>query len=142
MATRHARETLATILRRATPDIVVLVAQEAARSSGATITERHAYEAFMSSAAAPILDVVTASDAERERAFTTFLPRIALDRARAVPPIARVGLLEIGLRLARTEIGRVATTEEERAGLERELGTLGDQLRGAISAMCGDAVVA
>ena len=142
MAAEEARARLASILRRATPGIVVLVAQEAARSSGATVDERQAYETFMSSAAAPILEVVAAEDREREHAFATILPRLALQRARTVPPVARVGLLEIGLRLARTEIARVAATDDDRAALERELAILGEQLRGAVTAMCGDAAVA
>src|SRR5438270_9820072 len=142
MAAEDARASLATILRRATPDIVVRVAQEAARSSGATIDERQAYETFLSAAAAPILDVVPADDGERERAFAAVLPRLALQRARTVPPVARVGLLEIGLRLARTEIARVAATDQDRAALERELAILGEQLWGAVTAMCGEAAVA
>ena|SRR5438105_5284424 len=141
MATEEARATLATILRRATPHIVVLVAQEAARSSGASSDDRRTYEAFLASAAAPILEVVPASDAERERAFATALPRLVLQRARVVPPVARVGLLEIGLRMARTDIAREAASDDERVTLERELATLGDQLRAAVSAMCGDSAV-
>lgn len=137
-----ARSTLAVLVRRVTPDIVVLIAQEAARASGASLDERRSYEAFLSAAAAPILAVVEQPDAERERAFAAVLPRLALQRARVVPPVARVGLLEIGLRLARTEIARQATSDAERLALERELATLGDQLRGAVHAMCGAQAVA
>ena len=142
MAMDHTRSTLAAIVRRATPDIIVLIAQEAARSSGASPDERRGYETFLSAAAAPILEIVDASDEERERAIASALPRIALQRARAVPPVARVGLLEIGLRLARAEIARVADSDEQRVALEAELATLGAQLRGAVDAMCGAQAVA
>ncbi|HZP96993.1 MAG TPA: hypothetical protein VFC31_11720 [Candidatus Limnocylindria bacterium] len=76
------------------------VVDEAARSSGARQGDIRAYEALMRQLAPAMLDAIAARDDERARAFTA-LATADIDGMRSVPPVARVGLLEIGLRLDR-----------------------------------------
>jgi hypothetical protein len=125
---------LSAVLRAATPRIIARVVLEAMHSSGAGPEDGRAYEALMRSLAPEVLDAVAANDADRARAFAALGTR-EIDGMRAVPPVARVGLLEIGLRLAREEVAAAARGRPDRERIERELAVLSDQMRSALLAL-------
>lgn len=131
MDERDARIRLSVILRSAAPLIIERIVAEAARSSGAGSDDVRAYEALMRQLAPAILDAVAAGDDVRARTFEA-LATVDVDGMNRVPPVARVGLLEIGLRLARTEIDVASRGRPDGDSVLRELDVLAGQLRRAL----------
>jgi len=112
-----ARIRLSTLLRLGSPQVIRLLAEEAARAANAedaaVRTSADEYEAYISRLVPRALDAVGADDRER----TVMLASLAQTHAgvpiRPVPPVARVGLLSIGLRVSREHIEQtVAGTPE------------------------------
>ena len=127
------RLALSALLRRAAPGIIRRLVTEAIRSSGASPEEAGIDEALMTSAAPAILDAVAADDATRVRTFAR-ASMAELDGMRTVPPVARMGLLEIAFALARDEVAAAARDRADRAAIERELVLLVEQMRAALVA--------
>lgn len=134
MDERDTRIRLSVILRSAAPLIIERIVAEAARSSGAGSDDVRAYEALMRQLAPAILDAVAAGDDVRARTFGA-LATVDVDGMNRVPPVARVGLLEIGLRLARTEIEIASRGRPDGDGVVSELDVLAGQLRSALVAL-------
>lgn len=129
------RDVLAAILRRAAPRIVAQIADEAARSVH-TPGAAAAYAAWMGSFAPITLDAVAADETERARLLAELgeLDDLDADHVPAVPPVARVGLLEIALRLAREEIERDTASRADAPEVLTEFRRFADQLRVALAA--------
>lgn len=112
-----ARIRLSTLLRLGSPQIIRLLAEEAARAANAedaaVRTSADEYEAYISRLVPRALDAVGADDRERTRMLASLAQTNAGVPIRPVPPVARVGLLSIGLRVSREHIERtVAGTPE------------------------------
>jgi len=130
------RLALSAILRPATPGIITRVVDEAARSSGAHAEDIRAYEALMLKLADDVLDAIGADDAQRTRTFVS-LAITEVDDLRPVPPVARVGLLEIGLRLAREHVVASSKGRPDAASINAEFEILAEQMRAALVALGG-----
>lgn len=126
------RDILSAILRRAEPRIVGQIADEAARSVHAPETVA-AYRAWMDSVAPIALDAIAADDAQRARLLAEF-GTVDVDSLRTVPPVARVGLLEIGIRLAHEEIERETASRPDALEVQAEFRRFAEQLRLALTA--------
>lgn len=127
------RDVLSAILRRAAPAIIALIAGEAARSNRAGPDDVAAYTAWMNAASALALDAVAAEDTQRLRILASFA-EIDVDSVRPVPPVARVGLLEIGLRLADAEVRQAVASRPDGADVHSEFRRFADELRAALKA--------
>ena len=127
------RLALSAILRPATPGIIKRIVEEAARSSGARIEDVKAYETMMLEMTPPVLDAVAANDEQR----ATTLASLAIGQAEgrlpvpSIPPVVRVGLLEIGIRLGREVVTAAAASRADGAAITHEFEVLAGQLRTA-----------
>ncbi|OLC58131.1 MAG: hypothetical protein AUH85_01475 [Chloroflexi bacterium 13_1_40CM_4_68_4] len=130
------RVALSAILRPATPGIIKRVVDEAARSSGAHPDDIRAYEALMRDLAPAVLDAIADDDAQRTRTFVA-LAIHEVDGMRPVPPVARVGLLEIGIRLGREHVVAAVKGRPDAASISAEFETLAEQMRSALVALGG-----
>ena len=130
------RFALSAILRASTPGIVRKIVEEAARSSGATPDDVRAYERVLLEMTPPVLDAVGANDEVRVRTFMA-LADTQFSGVKPVPPVARVGLLEIGIRLGYEEIAERTKGRADALAIEQEFETLVSQLRGAVLAFVG-----
>ena len=73
-----------------------------------------------------------ADDATRSRVLQALTLRELEDlRVPLIPPVARVGLLEIGIRLGRAEVVAAAQGRTDGAAIIREFDTFATQLRAA-----------
>jgi hypothetical protein len=133
LQTDDTRFALSAILRPATPGIIRRIVEEAARSSGARADEVRAYEAMMLEMTPPVLDLIAANDEER----ATALAALAVGQAEgrlpvpSLPPVVRVGLLEIGIRLGREVVTTAVAGRADGAAIAREFEVLAGQLRTA-----------
>lgn len=130
------RFALSAILRVATPGIIRRIVEEAARSSGATPDDVRAYERFITEMTPAVLDAVAANDEVRLRTFMS-LADTQVSNIKPVPPVARVGLLEIGIRLGHTEVTAAVKGRSDATRIEQEFEILVSQLRGAALAFSG-----
>jgi hypothetical protein len=130
------RFALSAILRAATPSMIRQIVEEAARSSGATPDDVRAYERVLHDKIPTVLDAVAANDEVRLRTFMA-LRETQTSGIRPVPPVARVGLLEIGIRLGSAEVTNAVKGRADAARIEQEFETLISQLRGAALAFSG-----
>lgn len=132
------RFALSAILRTATPVILRRVVDEAARSSAATPDDVRAYERLLRELTPTVLDAVAANDEVRLRTFMS-LRDTQFSNVKPVPPVARVGLLEIGIRLGSNEVANAVKGRTDAARIEQEFEILVAQLRGAALAFSGPA---
>jgi hypothetical protein len=130
-----ARLVLSAILRRAAPAIISRVADEAATAAGRPDV-REAYVALMEACAPDALDAVGSNDRERARLLSSLATTDAAG-APPVPPLARAGLLEIGLRLAYDIVAREAAAHPDGGLIESEFIVLAHQMRDALAALAG-----
>ena len=130
------RFALSAVLRTAMPTIVRRIVEEAARSSGASPDDVRAYERVLLENIPPVLDAVAANDEIRLKTFMQ-MREMQLSGVKPVPPVARVGLLEIGLRLGHAEITERVKGRADALRIEQEFETLAAQLRGAMAAFAG-----
>ena len=130
------RFALSAILRGATPRVLRLILDEAARSSGGTPDDVRAYERVLNEMTPPVLDAIAANDEARLRIFMG-LREMQLSGVKPVPPVARVGLLEIGIRLGQVEVTNAVKGRADALRIEQEFETLCSQLRGAAAAFAG-----
>ena len=133
-----ARVDLSIILRRASPDIIRALAEEAARSitvdgstSGANVND---YEAWMNTRMRGALDAVAADDDQRARTLMSLAAADPGASVRPIPLLARVGLLSIGLRLARAQTERATVGQADAAEIMREFDLLDAALRSSYAA--------
>jgi hypothetical protein len=125
------RLALSGILRRVSPGIIKRIVEEAARASGASADDLRAYEAMMLAMTPPVLDAIAADDKARADLLVT----LAIEQSEgaiavpSVPPVARVGLLEIGIRLGRQEIVAATRGRTDAEEIIHEFEVLADQLR-------------
>jgi len=119
-----ARARLATLLRLAMPDILQEVAEEAARSTNAASAIVRAtaqeYETWMWRFVPKAIEAVGADDQQRAAILASFAMVESNSTVRPVPPVARVGLLSIGIHLGRAQIERLAGEGPEADALMRE----------------------
>jgi hypothetical protein len=133
LQTDDTRFALSAILRPATPGIITRIVEEAARSSGARADDVRAYEALMLEMTPPVLDVIAANDEQR----ATALAALAIGQAEgqlpapSIPPVVRVGLLEIGIRLGREVVTTAVAGRADGSAIAREFEVLAGQLRTA-----------
>jgi hypothetical protein len=133
LQTDDPRFALSAILRPAVPGIIKRIVDEAVRSSGASSAEARAYEALMLEMTPPVLDAIAASDERR----LMVMAGLAQGQAEgtlpipAVPPVARLGLLEIGVRLGREEVTAATRDRADGPSIMREFEILVGQLRAA-----------
>ena len=83
-----------------------------------------------------VLDAVGADDPQRTRAFVA-LAITEVDGMRPVPPVARVGLLEIGIRLAHEHVLASVKGRPDAGSINAEFDVLADQMRSALVALGG-----
>ena len=126
------RDVLSAILRRAAPRIIGQIADEAARSVHAPETVS-AYVAWMNLVAPIALDAIAADEPQRARLLAEFAG-VEVDSVRRVPPVARVGLLEIGIRLAHAEVEHESSSRPDAIEIQAEFRRFADQLRTALRA--------
>lgn len=126
------RDVLSAVLRRAAPRIVAQIADEAARSVHAPEVAS-TYAAWMSEVGGIVLDAVAADDLQRSRLLAEF-GAVDAGAVLAVPPVARVGLLEIAVRLAHEEIARETATRSDALQIQAEFRRFADELRTALKA--------
>ena len=132
MSSEEARLALSAILRPVTPGILKNVVAEAAKSSGASPQDLGKYEALMARMTPPVLDLIVADDVTRSRVLQALTVRELEDlQLPLIPPVARVGLLEIGIRLGRAEVVAAAQGRPDAAAIIREFDTFATQLRTA-----------
>jgi hypothetical protein len=126
---------LSAVLRRAAPSIITRVADEAATSAGRP-EMRPAYVAFMEACAPDVLDAVASNDRERTRLLATLATTDVADTP-SVPPLARAGLVEIGLRLGYDVVAREAAAHPDGGLIESEFMVLAHQMRDALATVAG-----
>lgn len=79
-----------------------------------------------------ILDLIAADDQTRARVLPALTLRELEDlHLPRIPPVARVGLLEIGIRLGRAEVAAAAQGRPDAAAILREFDAFATQLRAA-----------
>jgi hypothetical protein len=133
LQTDDPRFELSAILRPAAPGIIRRIVDEAARSSGAHADDVRAYEALMLEMTPPVLDLIAASDEQR----ATALAALAVGQAEGrlpvppIPPVVRVGLLEIGIRLGREVVTAAVAGSAQGPAIAHEFEVLAGQLRTA-----------
>ena len=127
------RDVLSAIIRRAAPGIIARIAEEAARSNHAGPDQVAAYTMWMNAAANVAIDAIAADDPQRLRILAAF-GEMQVDTIRPVPPVARVGLLEIGLRLAEDEVQRAVASRPDSVDVHLEFRRFGEELRAALKA--------
>ena len=138
-----ARARLATLLRLAMPDILQQVAEEAARSTntvGAVVrATAQEYEAWMWRYVPKAIEAASADDDQRAAILASFALIETNPTVRPVPPVARVGLLAIGVRLGREQIERLAGTSADAALVMSEFDEFVTALRASVSALAARA---
>jgi len=126
---------LSAMLRRAAPTIITRVADEAAASAGKPEL-RDVYVALMEACAPDTLDAIASNDRERARLLSTLVTTDVAGMP-PVPPLARAGLVEIGLRLAYDIVARETATHPDGGLVESEFVVLAHQMRETLSAIAG-----
>jgi len=128
-----ARIRLSTLLRLGSPQIIRLLAEEAARAANAedapVSTSADEYEAYISRLVPRALDAVGADDRERAIMLASLAQTNAGVPIKPVPPVARVGLLSIGLRVSREHIERTVAGTPEADAILAEFDLLARDLR-------------
>jgi len=134
-----ARQRLATLLRLAMPSILQQLAEEAARSTnaaGAVVrTTAQEYENFMWRYIPKAIEAVSADDQQRATILGSFAMIEPNPTARPVPPVARVGLLSMGIRLGREQIVQLAGEGPDAAELVREFDLFVASLQASVGAL-------
>ena len=132
-----ARVRLSTLLRLGAPEIIRMLAEEAASAATAEgpglRTTADEYEAFLARLVPRALDAVGAGDRER----TVMLVALARGETgvviRPVPPVARVGLLSIGLRVSRDHVERTVAGQPETDAILKEFDMFARDLSAALA---------
>ncbi|HET7699682.1 MAG TPA: hypothetical protein VFM06_02310 [Candidatus Limnocylindria bacterium] len=131
------RVRLSILVRRAAPEIVRALVEEAARSTSAdsaTAAERRELLADRIARGLPVaLDAIAADDVLRSRLLASLAERASANEPVAIPPLVRAGLVAIGLRLAREHLARAVAGEPGADGVLRELDTYAAAVREAIA---------
>jgi hypothetical protein len=134
-----ARARLATLLRLAMPDVLQEVAEEAARSTNAAgaVVRANAqeYEAWMWRFVPKAIEAVSANDQQRASILASFAMVESSPTVRPVPPVARVGLLSIGVRLGHEKIARLAGEGAEADAVMREFDLFVAALRASVATL-------
>ncbi len=135
-----ARIRLSTLLRLGSPKIIRLLAEEAARAANAEDAPQRTgadeYEAYIARLVPRALDAVGADDRERTAMLKSLAEANGGVAIRPVPPVARVGLLSIGLRVSREHVERTVAGSPEAAGILAEFDLFARDLR-AVTAPLG-----
>ena len=134
-----ARVDLSILLRRASPDIVRALAEEAARSISLKGAVRGAtpevYEAWLNARMLRALDAIAADDDVRARTLASLAVPDPATPVPPVPPLARVGLVSIGLHLARAHVERATAGRPDAAEIMREFDLFDAALRASYAAI-------
>src|SRR6266852_2675522 len=111
-----ARIRLSTIMCLRAPEIVRLLAEEAARASNMEGSPRRSsadeYEALIARSMPRVLDAVGADDRARAQMLESLAQPTPVP-VQPVPPLARVGLLSIGLKVSREHVARTVAGQPE-----------------------------
>jgi hypothetical protein len=132
-----ARIRLSTIMRLGAPEIIRLLAEEAAAASNMEGSPRRSsadeYEAVIARSVPRVLDAVGADDRARAQMLESLAqpgPEVAVQ---PVPPLARVGLLSIGLKVSREHVERTVAGQPEAAAIVAEFDLFAAALRATAS---------
>ncbi|HEY3217463.1 MAG TPA: hypothetical protein VGK15_00080 [Candidatus Limnocylindria bacterium] len=132
-----ARVRLSTLLRLGAPEIIRMLAEEAAGAANAEGSRLHTsadeYEAFLARLVPRALDAVGANDRERPAMLVSLARGETGVPIRPVPPVARVGLLSIGLRVSREHVERTVAGQPEAAAILKEFDDFARDLRAALA---------
>jgi hypothetical protein len=132
-----ARIRLSTILRLGAPDIIRLLAEEAARASNMEGSPRHTsadeYEALIARFVPRVLDAVGSDDRARAQTLATIVQPAPDVAVQPVPPVARVGLLSIALKVSRGHVERMTAGQPEAAAILAEFDVFAAAMRAALS---------
>jgi hypothetical protein len=132
-----ARARLATLMRLAMPDIVRAVAEEAARStntaSAVVRSTAQEYETWIWRFVPRAIEAIGSDDQHRAALLGSFAMVESPPTVRPVPPLARVGLLSIGLHLAREHVERLVGNTPEAADVLREFDLFDVALRASVA---------
>jgi hypothetical protein len=132
-----ARIRLSTILRIGAPDIIRLLAEEAARVSSRDASPRRSgadeYEALIARFVPRVLDAVGAEDRARAQMLASLAQPGPEAAVQPVPPLAQVGLLSIGLKVGREHVERTVAGQPEAAAILGEFDLFGVALRGTLN---------
>jgi len=138
-----ARARLATLMRLAMPDIVRAISEEAARSTNTASAVVRAtaqeYETFLWRYVPRTIEAIGSDDAERAALLGSFAMIETTATVRPVPPVARVGLLSIAMRLARDHVERLAGEGQEAEELLREFDLFAAALRASVAPLAARA---
>ncbi|HKW77741.1 MAG TPA: hypothetical protein VJQ09_01505 [Candidatus Limnocylindria bacterium] len=134
-----ARVRLSTLLRLAAPDIIRALAEEAARSTNAQGASADEYEVFLARFTPRALDAVGADDQRRSQMLAAMSMVDGGVPVRPVPPVARVGLLSIGLRLGREHIEKITVGDPDSGAVLREFDLFGAALRASVAPLAARA---
>jgi len=133
-----ARIRLSTIMRLRAPEIVRLLAEEAARASNMEGSPRRSsadeYEALIARSMPRVLDAVGADDRARALMLESLAQPTPVP-VQPVPPLARVGLLSIGLKVSREHVARTVAGQPEAGAILAEFDLFAVALRSALSGL-------
>lgn len=109
------RVRLSILLRRTAPALTRALAREAARASqrdeAAVDSLADRYALWIGRSTPRALDAIAADDVVRARLLASLTTEVPPGGVEPIPPVARVGLMRIGLRTAREHL-RDATADE------------------------------
>src|SRR5258705_13733832 len=132
-----ARVRLSTLLRLGAPELIRMLAEEAASAATAEgsphPTSADEYEAFLARLVPRALDAVGASDRDRAVMLASLAQGQTGVAIKPVPPVARVGLLSIGLRVSREHIERTVAGQPEAGMILKEFDDFARDLRSALA---------
>ena len=131
------RAVLSSLLGRIAPDVVQSLAEEAAQAAtgeegvvDATVEE---YVTWLGTFVPYAIAAVAADDEARVRILESMRTVVPATSVPAVPILARVGLLAIGLRLARDELPAAARSASEAATLLAEFDLFAEVLQSTLA---------
>ncbi len=136
-STPNPRGALSLLLGRVAPNVIQSLAEEAARS--ATTEEAVAdavveeYVTWLGTYVPYAIAAVGADDEARLRILGSMRAVVPATSVPAVPVLARVGLLAIGLRLARDELRAATTSAAVAATLDAEFDLFAQVLQAALA---------
>jgi hypothetical protein len=134
-----ARIRLSTIMRIGAPEIIRLLAEEAANASNMEGSPRRSgadeYEALIARSMPRVLDAVGADDRARAQMLESLAQPAPAVPVQPVPPLARVGLLSIGLKVSREHVERTVAGQAEAGAILAEFDLFAAALRGALSGL-------
>jgi hypothetical protein len=132
-----ARVRLSTLLRLGGPEIIRMLAEEAATAASSqdapSPTSADEYEAFLARLVPRALDAVGAGYRYRPAMLASLARGETGVPIKPVPPVARVGLLSIGLRVAREHVERTVAGQPESDAILKEFDLFAWDLRAALA---------